>query len=115
MLAPAELFQPGGEHVLDLPQARLVGGLGAQPQHAGVGLHGPPTPVQPDDPAGGRPFGVLHLWGRLAGAVGARPVAVTGAAELGGVLAEPGEVLFGILGADDLLTELLDVAAAQAV
>jgi hypothetical protein len=42
-------------------------------------------------------------------------VAVTGAAELGGVLAEPGEVLFGILGADDLLTELLDVAAAQAV
>jgi hypothetical protein len=33
--------------------------------------------------------------------VGARPVAVTGAAQLGGVLAEPGEVLFGMLGADD--------------
>src|SRR5581483_11480405 len=59
VLALPELFQAGGEEVLDPPQVFLVGGLGADRQSAGKGAHGqrclhlisPKAPFQPVPPA----------------------------------------------------------------
>jgi hypothetical protein len=62
-VASADLFETAGDALFKLVQAVLIGGLGAQGQHARIGGQRALAPADADHPAVIRPFDVrLHLW-----------------------------------------------------